>query len=79
MTHFEQIISFIVFFAGSEVAGVLHGDNVGRQQYGVGNVAHVGNFAHIGNVESSHVAHLDQPSSGDQASALQPSNLHVKN
>ena len=67
-----QIISFIVFFAGSEVAGVLHGDNVGRQ-YGVGNVAHVGN------VESSHVAHLDQPASGDQASALQPSNLHVKN
>ena len=73
-----QIISFIVFFAGSEVAGVLHGDNVGRQ-YGVGNVAHVGNFAHVGNVESSHVAHLDQPASGDQASALQPSNLHVKN
>ena len=57
----------------------MHGDNVGRQQYGVGNVAHVGNFAHIGNVEGSHVAHLGQPSSGDQASALQPSNLHVKN
>ena len=53
---------------------MLAGNNMG-----LGNVAHVGNFAHVGNVESSHVAHLDQPASGDQASALQPSNLHVKN